>query len=340
MRTPFISIDIPVYNMADYVGECLDSILSQSFSDWEVICTDDGSTDETGRILDEYAAKDSRIRVIHQGNRGVSIARNVAMDASQGEWLWFVDPDDVLLSGALARIHELVAINNCDAIYFSKFTSFDERCDESVKGKGDYILKMSSPDTGKALLFQNKRLQGQPFLRVLRREKFGTVRYPDGVIYLEDSINMIDILSVKAKWVYVDESVYGYRYRLGSVSHGYRKGKCELVLESFADIFRRSREKLGLTDDEYHKFVQQSSGAARYYMTLAFKSENREGLKRISIAYNQFRRITGERFLNRFWCVRCRLAGLGLYGVLSWGVRIMEWLYFGCRKKLGFSVDD
>lgn len=91
---PKISIVIPVYNVAPYLRECLDSILAQTFVDWEAICVDDGSTDGSGEILDEYAMKDSRFRVIHQKNCGVSMARQVGWDNSSGTYLAAVDPDD------------------------------------------------------------------------------------------------------------------------------------------------------------------------------------------------------------------------------------------------------
>lgn len=92
--SPFFSIIIPVYNVAPYLRECLDSVLSQTFTDWEAICVDDGSTDESGSILDEYAVKDARIKVVHQQNAGVSAARNRALDVARGRWVGFIDADD------------------------------------------------------------------------------------------------------------------------------------------------------------------------------------------------------------------------------------------------------
>ena len=82
------SIIIPVYNVAPYLRECLDSVLAQTLTDWEAICVDDGSTDGSGAILDEYAARDQRFRIIHQPNSGVSAARNVALDMVRREWIW------------------------------------------------------------------------------------------------------------------------------------------------------------------------------------------------------------------------------------------------------------
>ena len=89
-----VSVVIPVYNQAPYLHECLDSVLAQTLRDIEVVCVDDGSTDGSGRILDEYAARDSRVKVIHQANAGVGPARNAGIDVATGEFIAFMDPDD------------------------------------------------------------------------------------------------------------------------------------------------------------------------------------------------------------------------------------------------------
>ena len=91
---PTISIIVPVYNVEKYLPRCIDSILNQTFSDFELILVDDGSPDRCGHICDEYAAKDERIRVIHKRNGGVSSARNAALDIVQGEYVMFCDGDD------------------------------------------------------------------------------------------------------------------------------------------------------------------------------------------------------------------------------------------------------
>ena len=89
------SIIVPVYNVAPYLRACLDSVVAQTFADWECICVDDGSTDGSGAILDEYAKRDARFRVIHQANAGVSAARNAGIDLATGEWVTFLDADDM-----------------------------------------------------------------------------------------------------------------------------------------------------------------------------------------------------------------------------------------------------
>lgn len=101
---PKVSIIIPVYNVSEYLRRGLDSVLSQSFQDFEVILVDDGSTDASGKMCDEYADSDSRIQVIHKENGGVSSARNAGLDCAKGEWVYFMDPDDVLLPDGLRTL--------------------------------------------------------------------------------------------------------------------------------------------------------------------------------------------------------------------------------------------
>lgn len=93
---PKVSIIVPVYKVEKYIGQCIESILSQTFKDFELILVDDGSPDNSGKICDSYAQKDSRIQVIHKTNGGVSLARNVGIAKSTGEWLCFVDSDDTV----------------------------------------------------------------------------------------------------------------------------------------------------------------------------------------------------------------------------------------------------
>ena len=96
MQNIFISIIVPVYNVEQYIHECLDSIAQLKAFEWEAILVDDGSTDASGSICDEYARRESRFRVIHQTNSGVSAARNAGLEAARGEWIWFVDSDDTI----------------------------------------------------------------------------------------------------------------------------------------------------------------------------------------------------------------------------------------------------
>jgi glycosyltransferase involved in cell wall biosynthesis len=115
---PYFSIIIPVYNVASYLRECLDSVLAQTFTDWEAICVDDGSTDESGAILDEYAAKDKRFRVAHRENQGVVAARKIGLELSSGERILFLDSDDWVDANMLQELYSCASKNNLDVIQF------------------------------------------------------------------------------------------------------------------------------------------------------------------------------------------------------------------------------
>ncbi len=104
MRTPLISVIIPVYNVEKYLHRCLDSVIAQTYQNLEIICVDDGSIDESGRICDQYAVRDARLKVIHQENQGLSAARNRGLDAAEGEYIAFVDSDDYILEGMYKKM--------------------------------------------------------------------------------------------------------------------------------------------------------------------------------------------------------------------------------------------
>lgn len=111
-----ISVIIPVYNVPAYLPQCLDSVLSQSYSDLQVILIDDGSTDSSGAICDEYAERDSRIIVIHQKNGGAAAAKNAGLRVATGKYLSFVDSDDYLEPGAYAHMIQLMHTHNADVV--------------------------------------------------------------------------------------------------------------------------------------------------------------------------------------------------------------------------------
>ena len=112
---PKISVIVPVYNVEKYLRRCIDSILSQTFSDFELLLIDDGSKDKSGDICDEYVAKDVRIKVFHKANAGVSSARNLGLDKAKGEFIFFVDSDDFLDKTHLENYSK--DIDNFDLIF-------------------------------------------------------------------------------------------------------------------------------------------------------------------------------------------------------------------------------
>lgn len=211
---PFFSIVIPVYNVAPYLRECLDSVLSQSFADWEAICVDDGSTDGSGNILDEYALSDIRIQVVHKEvNGGVGEARNAALNICAGAWVFFLDADDLIHQHGLAYLRQIIdTVPNAEIIRVSGF-DFAE-CD--TPNFTDSVLQgtYSVLDISKQLDFIHVGMCPIAF----RRDIAQRIRVKP-YAYGEDLLFGAEALVACQKLVLADGQVYGYRQRATSAMH-------------------------------------------------------------------------------------------------------------------------
>lgn len=207
------SIVIPVYNVAPYLRECLDSVLAQTYDSWEVICVDDGSSDGSSEILDEYAGRDARIRLLHQQNAGVSVARNVALEVVRGEWIVFVDADDILRRECLGVLD--AAVNHCpalDAVLYG-YKSFPDgdlaalRWNDAAEAGGRWTSSCRQITCS---------LLGYNVWRVaMKRSLVGEIRFKPYVV--GEDILFLYSCAVKADRLgAVDQELYGYRMRSGS----------------------------------------------------------------------------------------------------------------------------
>jgi glycosyltransferase involved in cell wall biosynthesis len=147
MNIPLFSIIIPVYNADKYLSKCIDSIISQTFTDFELVLINDGSSDNSGMICEEYAKKDSRIHTFHKENGGVSSARNLGLDKANGEWITFVDADDWLADNFLERMLNIALELNVEAVFCDCFYVFENESvpkrsyTENTVGNGSDMLK-------------------------------------------------------------------------------------------------------------------------------------------------------------------------------------------------------
>ena len=199
-----LSVAIPVFNAARYLRECLDSLLAQSMRDMEIICVDDGSTDESSANLSEYTKRDGRIRLVTQQNAGQGAARNRGMERARGEYVYFMDADDELAApDALERLVAVAASDRLDAILFDAETFVDEGIDvqeTTVRAEG-YIRRhdYSSVRTGQklfVLLCENREYTVSPCLVLLRRAflEENKIRFPAERIFYEDNIFMTRVM--------------------------------------------------------------------------------------------------------------------------------------------------
>lgn len=211
------SIIIPVYNVASYVRECLDSVLDQSFINWEAICVDDGSTDGSGEILDDYAKNDSRLRVIHQLNAGVSAARNVGLDLAQGEYVLFVDGDDLIHPRILEYLIDIFDCQSADGVRYG-WSREDPRnvgwLDFSNRLARVYSLKDDEELQSAMRFFFGGSACTVCYRRAaLAKARFECLRNGEDHLFTSTVFGFLEIVAV------FDASLYFYRIRKDSATH-------------------------------------------------------------------------------------------------------------------------
>ena len=216
-----ISIIIPVYNVEKYLSECIDSVLCQTYEKFELILVDDGSSDNSGKVCDEYEEKDNRVRVIHKENGGVSSARNVGLDNSKGEYITFIDSDDTVDSQYLELMHNDIVAKKSDACY-CRLCLFDD----DSKIKVNSFLPKESNLSGK---------RKEKFLRKFFRGKYGyssckilysksvleNVRFDERIRFNEDFLFTLNAV-LKCKSISsIDKVLYNYRKNPSSATKKY-----------------------------------------------------------------------------------------------------------------------
>lgn len=216
---PKISIIVPVYNCEKYISNCINSILEQSFKDFELILVDDGSSDRSFEICESFAKKDNRVRAIHQPNSGVSRARNRGLDEAKGEYIGFVDGDDCVDKEMYKRLYKNLADNNADISicgivnYFVKKDGTTEKVRQSqVDGfwifSGEQALKEA---------LQSRLYSVNPVNKLFKRELFDKLRYPEGKIS-EDAFLIPVVISKAGKVVDDSKPMYYYLRRENSIT--------------------------------------------------------------------------------------------------------------------------
>lgn len=212
MKNTIVSIIVPVYNVSRFLPECIKSVLAQSFIDWELILINDGSTDDSGAICDTFAATDSRIKVIHKPNSGVSDSRNRALDMATGKYILFLDADDFWCSNTfLEKMVELAEEENLDIVRgeYKEVTgsSADYRNPSWPEKQQLENLSLSSS------AFLEKAIAGEYFLWLclIRMDKVGSLRFDTHRTYLEDAIFLLQLTQQELKCFYFPVVFYAYR---------------------------------------------------------------------------------------------------------------------------------
>ena len=221
---PVVSIIVPVYNVKSYVGECVESLCRQTYTNLEILLVDDGSTDGSGEVCDEYAGRDERIRVIHQANRGLSGARNMGLDDARGEYIAFVDSDDLVSRNYVETLYELLMKYEADiaACAYIKGTT-EQLTDIREKVLSlDNVKEICMPSVKLLKQWHGKYKQQETVAwnKLYCREVWNgrkKIRFPESRNHEDVLISHLVVQGAKTI-VLTTEILYFYRIRKGSIT--------------------------------------------------------------------------------------------------------------------------
>ena len=257
---------IPVYNAEKYLGECIQSVLSQTFVDWEMLLLDDGSTDSSGMICDNYAKIDKRIKVIHKTNTGVSDTRNRGIDIAQGKYILFLDADDYWYdNSALEKLVNTAEEYDLDIVRgeYKAVNQYGEKLFERsiIRSKREFSNKILPSG-----LFYTKILCGENFLvlSLIRREAIGELRFNKELSFLEDMDFYAHFLLNPLRCMYVPIRFYAYRKISTSASH---IPKIKNLTDGFSMCHMFDKCCSYAVDEELKKAYRYNS-IMKYYLTL------------------------------------------------------------------------
>lgn len=228
-----VSIIVPIYNAEKYLDSCIQSVLRQTYTNWELILIDDGSTDKSGRIAEEYGFADERITVFHQKNLGVSLARNQGMDEATGNYVVFLDADDELIEDCLAKTVNIAEETNADVVA-GRSCENQELFQDRIIWTGAEALENSLKDH----LFTYSACA-----KLIRREFIGKTRFTPDIRINEDSYFVFQLLCKQNVFVLTNDVIYFYRANSESSSR-------TVFSEKYFDILK-------VSDLKYKKIEEQ-----------------------------------------------------------------------------------
>ena len=292
------SIILPVYNVEHYLRECLESVLQQSFADWEAICVNDGSTDNSAAILEEYGHKDGRFKIVNQPNGGLSAARNTGLKAATGEYVLFLDSDDWLESNALERISE--SLTDEDILCFSGRRFFEK---ESQYHDADQ-LQPGSYATGMDYYNENA-LSVRDFafvcvvLRAYKREFLQSheLWFKEGILH-EDNLFTPLACYYAEKVKVINDCLYDYRVRANSIT---TTGNVKRLRDLLGTA--NTLSEFFIQRDGFDKTVVYRAITHHYQSVFAYASKEEENEIRKLCDWHSYRVVSRTKLRHRvnYW---------------------------------------
>ncbi len=233
---PLISVIIPMYNVEEYISNCVSSIIHQTYTSLEIIIIDDGSTDSSFKICQELAKKDERIHLVHQENQGVSSARNRGIDLASGEFIFFIDADDFIHHDMIQILFDLLIMNNADIAMCDYLEVFDtneynfSRLTSESSSNNSEIITLSGRDAIMKLLGSYYVPYVIPCNKLYKKTLFSSVRFPIGKLH-EDEYTLQEIFLHANMIIYEKVPLYFYVQRKTSITHEKNEDLALLMLQ-------------------------------------------------------------------------------------------------------------
>ena len=260
-QEPLISVIVPVYNVAQYLDTCLESIVGQTYRNLEILVVDDGSTDDSGTMCDRWAGLDERIRVIHQPNGGLSAARNTALDVMRGDVVTMVDSDDLLHPHFIEVLLHLLQRHEAD-IAVGGYNPFYGDKPDLPEEMNEHDAQLYDRDEAlTAILYQDK-LTHSAWGRLYKASVFNEVRYPVGKLY-EDLAVIYPLLKNASTIVRIDTPLYGYRQREASILQTFSERRAAVL-----DICEELEHTMQNDDPQYLPAVRSRLLSAYFNILL------------------------------------------------------------------------
>ena len=246
-----ISVIVPVYNVEKYLDNCVESIVNQTYKDLEIILVDDGSPDNCPAMCDEWAQKDSRIKVIHKENGGVSSARNIGLDNVTGEYIGFVDSDDYLKSNMYELLIENLTATNSDISVCSTFL-----VDENNNIKADNIFESQVLNQEEAVKFLSYKMNNSLWNKLFKKDMFKGCRFDEGHTFGEDHLILLQVLKNVNRVSFISDSLYYYVQRSNSTTG--------------SKFSKRSFDQVYMKDALYNFVKENYPYVSEHYRKLSF----------------------------------------------------------------------
>lgn len=313
-----ISIIAPVYQVEKYIGQCIESVINQTFKNFELILIDDGSKDKSGNICDEYAKRDKRIHVVHTENKGAASARNRGLDLATGKYIAFVDGDDYLAENMLDKLYKVITQENCDVVV----------C--------DFLNLHANPDKDFSLQLSDSKVSGREILSYLKNQKnYGVwtivwnklykkeilkdLRFPEGK-YFEDEI-FSDQLYLRCNEVQVISDVlYYHRVLETSTMNTQKIGNYLDLIDAFQlriNLYLENR----LPDDEVYKVLIYMLEPYTKCAKADFMGNDKERLKQAKRFIRKSSRILIKKRLS--FIKKCSLILIAFFPVFTYQIAIL-----------------